>query len=1164
MNKIRVVCLFVVLLLAFKINAQQQILLPIKQNGKWGYINEYGNVIIQPVYDYAEDFEEGTNYTKVQLGGNVYGLSRTGQLRDIKIPLTQNGAIKRFKFFLDSFIIDKDPNNELWGMYTLDFKEIYPPQYDSIYLIGNDLNTFSWLNDEGAIVLKQNGLYGIGTTEGKIILPPTYTNIFRTWRKHYQIRLGDSCGLYTSKGEQVLPIIFNTIRELDLNHVIALQNNKGWGIYDKDGAAILGHDWDGIRYLNHQFFLVNKGDSSYLFSLQNKKLFKVDGFIAFGALMGSGLLITTRNGNGIIDTSGKILLEPIYRYVFFSENHWIISSAQRKWGLLNNDGKEVFEPAFDFIDNLQENVALVKKDSLWGIINTSREIVVPIRYKEIDLVNNTAKGKIGNTVDIYTLADDGTLEDSMSYNNVLTIKVQSRSDKLMRRNRNTRDLIAASNRVIGIDTIAYNSVKAWFRDSVSLKWGLRDASGRVIIPPTYDKIETTDSSAYTIVHVNVSPPFRTKIFGTYVEFSSFKGLVDHYHCKILAEPKFLYIDDDILEPWFLNEKIPVSYPTDISNYVTALRQDGTFSIINSKGRIYTPKKIRFADKKYGGKTRVFIGEIECIEKSDKVTGCDECVQIMDFVNRVGGKIVETSARPRHYLNFKKGHWTYIDNTGNLRETPLSKAGNFINQRAIVQTSSGGYGVFNYKFYYHIQPYYSYISYLPRSSNQQFLLKERNYLESFIDTNGQMITGFVFKQTQDMKEGRAWVADCIGNMVYTADKFSMIDTNGFKVGDVKFVKARPFKSGLAAVSNGNLWGFINPDGDTVVPMIYRKVGDFADGVAWVNLKGKIGYVDTEGEVIIPPKYRKAGDFVNGFAWVIVEGKYGFIDKSGELVIPAIYSKVSNFSTDGFSVATKGKKVGVIDKTGNWVVASKYKEIKQVTDGIYLASKRKKHWLVNIVTGEIKRLPRYSRVIVNSDGILEASKRNSKTDLIDVEGKPVTAASIGNFYKSKEGLIIAGSGKNKGVINYDGDTILPFENRKVEFLGEQLIKVLSRDRSWSIANTKGEAVSCCYQAVTNYVNGFAFAQNNEGKWGLINTNGIWVSKPSYDRVYQGSENFFRVGVSEMQSITDLNGKFITNGSFESISYIKEVNLYKVVQRSRVGYITPKGEWIWRLEQ
>ncbi len=112
----------------------------------------------------------------------------------------------------------------------------------------------------------------------------------------------------------------------------------------------------------------------------------------------------------------------------------------------------------------------------------------------------------------------------------------------------------------------------------------------------------------------------------------------------------------------------------------------------------------------------------------------------------------------------------------------------------------------------------------------------------------------------------------------------------------------------------------------------------------------GYMDIEGNIVIPQKYYSGGPFHNGMAWVqepvtadheyiynatyVTGGKFGYINNSGELVVPFIYDDVTNF--DGkYAAVSKDGKWGLINTKGETVIPFEY-EYMAINDGIITCS------------------------------------------------------------------------------------------------------------------------------------------------------------------------------------------------------------------------------------
>lgn len=88
--------------------------------------------------------------------------------------------------------------------------------------------------------------------------------------------------------------------------------------------------------------------------------------------------------------------------------------------------------------------------------------------------------------------------------------------------------------------------------------------------------------------------------------------------------------------------------------------------------------------------------------------------------------------------------------------------------------------------------------------------------------------------------------------------------------------------------------------------WKQVGDFTceeidscTSDRWMAFRrGNLwGYVDGEGNVVIEPQYKEAKSFSNGLAAVQIDGKWGFINKENKVVIPCEYLDADYFNADG---------------------------------------------------------------------------------------------------------------------------------------------------------------------------------------------------------------------------------------------------------------------------
>ncbi len=78
------------------------------------------------------------------------------------------------------------------------------------------------------------------------------------------------------------------------------------------------------------------------------------------------------------------------------------------------------------------------------------------------------------------------------------------------------------------------------------------------------------------------------------------------------------------------------------------------------------------------------------------------------------------------------------------------------------------------------------------------------------------------------------------------------------------------------------GFINKQGEVVIPIQYDTACSFSEGLASVTKDDKCGYIDKEGNIVFEFVYDAATSFENDIALVKKDGKWGYMDrKTGEI-------------------------------------------------------------------------------------------------------------------------------------------------------------------------------------------------------------------------------------------------------------------------------------------
>lgn len=287
-------------------------------------------------------------------------------------------------------------------------------------------------------------------------------------------------------------------------------------------------------------------------------------------------------------------------------------------------------------------------------------------------------------------------------------------------------------------------------------------------------------------------------------------------------------------------------------------------------------------------------------------------------------------------------------------------------------------------------------------NALYPVKNVEGLYGFEDEEGNLVISHQFLYAAQFSEGLAGV----GN----GEKLGFINIQGELVipyqFDYLFVLMRglyweefSFSEGVAKVKKEGKYGRINKEGEVLTDFLYADMGTLSENLLAVSIqkgtKQLWGYVNEENAIVIDFQFFEARDFRDGLAIYAAVNKrshilYGFIDKNGNPVIPAKYDYVRTFS-EGLAVMRENGKVGFIDKTGAQVIPPQFEDANAFGESLAGVKKDDKWGFIN-PKGELIIDYQFDSVIGNF--------QEGKVEVIDypkIDG--VTHAN--HYYVDREG-------------------------------------------------------------------------------------------------------------------------------------------------------------------
>lgn len=212
-----------------------------------------------------------------------------------------------------------------------------------------------------------------------------------------------------------------------------------------------------------------------------------------------------------------------------------------------------------------------------------------------------------------------------------------------------------------------------------------------------------------------------------------------------------------------------------------------------------------------------------------------------------------------------------------------------------------------------------------------------------------------------------------------------------------------------------WGFIDTNGNEIIPCTYEAVGSFSEGLTNFKSGNSWGYMDKNGSTIIEPRnFLDFGSFSDGLALVqYEEGEYCYIDKTGNDVISGLKGEIDDLMDKNFSHGLALKRddesedlnFGYIDKTGKFAIEPKFEYCDSFSEGLAAVMKNDLWGFIDTDGNEV--IPcQYFQVRQFSEGLAcVLSKDDFKWGFIDVNGKTVIPFDIKDVISDfKEGLAI----------------------------------------------------------------------------------------------------------------------------------------------------------------
>jgi hypothetical protein len=207
---------------------------------------------------------------------------------------------------------------------------------------------------------------------------------------------------------------------------------------------------------------------------------------------------------------------------------------------------------------------------------------------------------------------------------------------------------------------------------------------------------------------------------------------------------------------------------------------------------------------------------------------------------------------------------------------------------------------------------------------------------YINSDGKFIISPTFSSATNFNENKLAI-------VCKYDHCGVINTNGEYVVQPVYDSIEPFVESRAVYVQGDVMGVIDEFGNIITKKPYTFVDSYSDSLALVSTKTPTGeylygYIDRDGNEVIPSNYVEGSDFKNNYALVKDRnGTYKVIDKRGVVFTTFPYKFIDNYNENVFTFSeTLGGLIGYVDIYGRVLIKPKYTSASPVKDGYMVVS------------------------------------------------------------------------------------------------------------------------------------------------------------------------------------------------------------------------------------
>lgn len=323
---------------------RNEIVIPVKYEGKYGFIDRTGDWFIEPQFDSVSNFWNGY--------ASVY--------KD-----------------------DKEGIINTWGEQIIDCEYDFIGLFNDEFALVRISDSVNYIDINGKLISETDFFDGEDFSEGLAAIQ------FESDRKYGYIDINGKLIIDTlftlayefKNGIAEVEIETTDTTTIDANYIFVEPKYHDC-VIDKYGNVL---DTIEFESRNRKFPIIGYANNWTLGKLNSRGDTIMDmKYRSFGYPQGNLMWFFTGEKYGLADTTGKILVEPIYEKLwYFADNELALAKLDGRYGFIDKNGTVKIPFKYQDTKGFKYGVSAVKIGSKWGFINDTGELVIEPKFDKV-------------------------------------------------------------------------------------------------------------------------------------------------------------------------------------------------------------------------------------------------------------------------------------------------------------------------------------------------------------------------------------------------------------------------------------------------------------------------------------------------------------------------------------------------------------------------------------------------------------------------------------------------------------------------------------------------------------------------------------------------------------------------------------------------------------